>query len=393
MNDLYIDETFFKIYNPWSEEFQTVSSSDSKIFRDFWYLIEENKQFTKSQANLLCKLIQKYKKTFDASGFDVNNLLKNYKWKNSFREIDQTKKIYVETDNDGVIWICLKFPYSIKSKFDEHFSTSDDKLYAFWDDDAKVRKVNLYKVNFLHLLEFAKKNNLELDISVLDLADELDEIWQNKEHIEKTFLVKNNKILLSNASEYTLEYFNNNTNDVFEDNLLLAKELGYVCTSNLESKLFNKICCSENNLFWINNLEKFLDIYKSTTSKVCVILDRTSDYKLWIKNFIELFDLTGLDRSEVKVCFREDSKESDFNVWVKDNGLGGKVNTGRIHIFLSTPAKWLYKDIESYKIILVNSLFPYTNKNTQNLINYHSLVIYADEGKPSVSKDSKIEEL
>jgi hypothetical protein len=393
MENLCIDQFFFDVYDPWSERFQGVHQADSKIFRDFWYLAEQNKPFTKNQASLLCKLIQKYKKDFVTPDVDIDKLIKSFKWRTPFREIDMTKKVYSEVDQDGVIWICLKFPYMLKTKFDESFSENGGTPISFWDDEEKVRKINLYKVNFLQILEFAKAHQLELDDSMLDLAGEIDEIWQNKDLIEKKFTVINNDIKLINVSESAQEFFDLNKSNNHNDNLLLAKELGHINVSPIKSKLFDKICSTDNNLFWINNLEKFLEIHKNTTIKTCVILDRTSEYKKWIENLISLCDSYKIDRADIKVCFREDNKDSEFNRWIKESGLGGKVDSGRIYIFLSTPSKWLYKDIKPYKIILVNSLFPYTNKNTQNLINHHPLVLYAGEAKPSVAKDSKIEEL
>ncbi len=393
MNDLYIDEVFFKVYDPWSEKFQSVSPADSKIFRDFWYLIEEDRAFTRSQANLLLKLLQKYKTSFAAQGIEVDILIKNYQWKKPFREIDLTKRVYIETDQDGVIWVCLKFPYALKSKFEDAFVDVNERNFSFWDDEQKVRKINLYKINFLQMLEFAKEHQLELDKTVLDVADEIDEIWQNREQLEKRFSVSDQEITLINASESAKEYFDGHRTGIFDDNVLLARELGHVCESKLELDLLNKICSTDNNLFWANDLNKFLTLYQKTSSKTCVILDRTCDYKKWIENFISRCDQRNIARSDIKICFRESGKESSFNLWVKESGFGGSVDFGRIYIFLAAPAKWLYKDLESFKIILVNSLFPYTNKNTQNLINHHPLVIYAGDAKPSVSKGFKIEEL
>jgi hypothetical protein len=393
MEDLYIDKFFLETYDPRSDRFQTISLSDSKILRDLWSVLLDQRLLTRNQANLLIRLLQKYKKIFSEHDVDLESILEKQLWRHPFREIDLTKKIYAEEDTDGNIWICLKFPYSLKSKFDEMFVDLNERNFSYWDDQAKVRKIGLYKVNFLQVIEFAKGNHLEIDKTIWDIADEVDEIWQNKDQIEKKFIVENKKINLVNASESALEYFNSNRTGVFEDDILLAKELGHICDSKINSNVFQKICSVENNLFWINDLKKFTEIFKSTTSKSCVILDRTSDYKTWIKKFIAICDEENISRSDIKVCFREDNKDSDFNLWVKDQSLGGKVDSGRICIFLSTPAKWLYKDIQSFKIMLVNSLFPNTNKNSQNLLNHHSLVLYAGDSKPSVSKDSKIEEL
>jgi hypothetical protein len=393
MEDLYIDKFFVENYDPFSDRFRDILPNDSKIFNDLLSILTDNRLLTKNQANLLSRLLQKYKKKFSSSGVDLDNLIERQCWKNPFREIDLTKKVYAEEDKEGTIWICLKFPYNLKSKFDEAIFNSNEKNFSHWDDQNKVRKIDLYKVNFLQILEFSKQYQLEIDQTIWNLADEIDEIWQNKDRLEKKFTIEETKINLVNASESALEYFNSNTTGKFEDNLLMAKELGHTCDSKLTSDIFQKICSVENNLFWINDLRKFLEIHRSISSKSCVILDRTSDYKKWIRDFVSLCDRENISRSEVKVCFREDNRDSVFNQWVRSERLGGKIDSGRIYIFLSTPAKWLYKDSKSFKIVLVNSLFPNTNKNTQNLINCHPLVIYAGDIKPSVLKDSKIEEL
>jgi hypothetical protein len=392
MEDLYIDEFFSSTFDPWSERFQSVSPNDHKILSDLWFLLNETQPLTKNQANLLCRLLQKYKSNFLSKNIDIDKIISDQKWKKAFREIDLTRKIYAEVDPDGSIHICLKFPYNLKTKFDELFIESNERNFSYWDDEQKVRKIEIYKINFLQILEFAKDHKLQIDKNIWDLADEIDEIWQNKELIEKRFTAFEGKIQLINASESAQEYFNCNQSETFGDNLLLAKELGHICDFALDS-VFQKICSTDNNLFWTNQLEKFLDIHCQTSIKTCVILDRTSDYKNWLRNFIGLCDRNNIPRSEIKVCFREDSKESEFNQWIKNSNLGGKTDSGRIYIFLASPAKWLYKDIKSFKIVLVNSLFPHTNKNTQNLINHHTMVIYVSDSKPSVSKDSKIEEL
>jgi hypothetical protein len=393
MKDLCIDEFFYSNFDPWSDRFNLVSVNDHKILKDLWFLIEDGQLLTKNQANLLCRLLQKYKNNFVSENVDLEKLIENQKWQKEFRVIDLTKKIYAEIDSDGLIRICLKFPYSLKSKFDELFVESKEKNFSYWDDEQKVRKIEIYKINFLQILEFAIDHKLQIDKTIWNLADEIDEIWQNLDQIEKRFNVVKNEIKLVNASVSAQEYFETNQSNTFADNLLLAKELGHICDSVLDSAVLQKICSSDNNLFWTTQLEKFLEIHCQTSIKTCVILDRTSDYKNWLKHFIDLCDRFNIPRSEVKVCFREDSKESEFNQWIKNSNLGGKTDCGRIYIFLASPAKWLYKDIKSFKIILVNSLFPHTNKNTQNLINHHPMVIYVSDSKPSVLKDSIIEEL
>jgi hypothetical protein len=390
MENLYIDVFFFQEYDPWSTKFIEIDRADSKILNSLWDALSNDAALTKNQASLLCKLIQKYKVNFSKSGVDLDQLLLDQHWSKEFRNIDLTKKISLEKDIDGVMWICLKFPYSLKSKFDEVFG---EKNHSFWDNENRVRKLDLYKNNFLQVLDFAKKHQLEIDNDVINVADQIDEIWQNKDCIEKKSKIDQQEVNLINASESAIEYFNENKTDILEDNLLLAKELGHTLDCLPSSDIVQKICSTENNLFWTNDIKKFLDIHQRTSKKTCIILDRASDYKKWIESFIMESDALSIPREEIKVCFREDKNDSLFNSWIKQNNLGGKVESGRICIFLNTPAKWLYKELKSFKIIIVNSLFPNTNRTTQTLINHYPIVIYTGESKPSMHKESTINEL
>lgn len=392
MQDLYIDEFFYSNFEPWSDRIQSIPSHESKILIDLWHLIESRLPLTRNQASLLCRLIQKHRHVF-ISHVDIDDIITQQKWRIPFREIDLSKKIYAEQDQNGTIRICLRFPYNLKSTFDELFDDANERNFSYWDHDQKVRKIELYKVNFLQILDFAKTHKFEIDKTIWDLADEIDEVWQNKSSFEKKCMIGDAGVELINASESAQEYFKNHKLNIIENDLLLAKEMGHVFESAQSTDLIKKLCSIDNNLFWIKKIEKFIDIHKRTSTKTCVILDRASDYQAWIKTFVELCDRCDVVRSEIKVCFREDARESKFNQWIKESGLGGKTDSGRIYIFLAAPAKWLYKDIKSFKIILVNNLFPHTNKNTQNLINHHPIVIYTGENRPTASKDSKIEEL
>jgi histone deacetylase complex regulatory component SIN3 len=157
-----------------------------------------------------------------------------------------------------------------------------------------------------------------------------------------------------------------------------------------------KIVSKKENLFWIENNYKFFEIYRQiTTGAVCIILDRASDTQEWVRNFVISATHAGVDRSDIKVCFRESdlNKKNRFNEWIKEQGLGGSVDTGRIFIFDSKPAKWLFAKELDVKLIVTNNLYPNTNTMTQQWIEHHPCVLYVGDIKPSQKRNIKIVQL
>jgi hypothetical protein len=147
-------------------------------------------------------------------------------------------------------------------------------------------------------------------------------------------------------------------------------------------------------MFWLKSNEDFFNIAKLITGRICIVLDRTSNTLQWLQTFISDADRAGIFRDEIKVCFREDKTDtSGLNQWIKGAGVGGKVESGRILIFESKPAKWLFKDNKDVKLLVTNNIYPPTNTLTRDWFSSHPCVIYLGNIKPSEQKGQKIVEL
>ena len=386
-----VEELFIEFYEIVQKHNYQLPYFDQNAAYSFYINLLSNKSLTKNQASYILKLLNKYKNYLETEGYDLHSLLQSLPWKKDFRVIDNGKKISIEVDTDGVLWLCLQFPFSLKTTFDNDFS---DIVGNHWDHDKKLRKMPLYSVNFLKIEQFVEKHDFEIDTSFLDYKDQIDDIWQNKEFYEPHSVIVDQAVVIKNANDESLEYWRTQYTGKVGNDLLTAREMGYFLKKDRPESMIEKIAASSKNLFWLKDIKEFFGLYKSIDSKICVILDRSSDYFDWLKKFVNTADLHGINRSEIKVCFREDGKpNSQVNQWIRDNSVGGKISDGRIFIFLNSPAKWLYKDLESFKIITTNGLFPFTSKTLQSLLNHHSCVINISETKPSKQREIEIEEL
>lgn len=395
LSSLTAEEIFLVFYDLVDIGKISVQHQDWSPIQSFYTKIQSNDQLTKNQANYIEKLLEKYKNVSATVGFDYRQSLPNLKWKQQFRILDLSKKIYVEKRSDGKIEICLKFPYQLKKEFDEEINVniSNSGKISHWDQEEKVRRLNLYEFNLLSIYDFVKKHNFEIDETFMSVLADVEEIWQNHEDLIPRSHVIDEQIQLINAIPNSLEYFEKHRSGNLMSDAFLAKSMGYpiVSTSN---NVLDRIVSSSENSFWIKENNTFFEIYKEINGKACIVLDRTLDVLSWLKKFVADANSNGILREDIKVCFRE-SKESKLgiNEWIKLARVGGSVESGRILIFESKPAKWLFKNSEDVKILVTNNIYPPTNNLTKDWVSGHPCVIYLSETKPTEHRGRKIVEL
>jgi hypothetical protein len=388
----FVEDTFIKFYDLVMLDEVPLQAQDLSAASSFYSVILQGKELTQNQANFILKLLAKYRVLMLKSSFDYQHVLDNPQWKTPFRILDLSKKIFVEKESNGSIWVCVKFPYQLKREFDDEFEDKQH-LMSSWDPERKLRQLSVYDANLVQLYEFALKHNFEIDDTFMIALAEVEEIWQNQEEVLPFSSVVANWVVLGNSSTETDDWFKTHSSGLIDNDLLLAKSMGYLYSSKPRT-MIEKIAASDSNSFWIKNNADFLSLCNSITGRVCIVLDRTSNTLDWLTQFINDADAAGIDRNEIKVCFR-DSKEQNtgINEWIKANGVGGKVETGRILIFEFKPAKWLFKEQESVKLLVSNNLYPSTNQLTKDWVGSHPCVIYLGDIKPSEQRGQKIVEL
>ena len=389
----FAEDLFVEFYRLVAQQAITIQGQDFSPISSFHEKLINNGELTKNQANFLIKLLEKYKTVAALAGLDYKEQLVDLKWKKSFRILDLSKKIYVEL-RENKLEICLRFPYQLKKEFEDEIESRETLLaHSFWDPADKVRRLDFYHYNLIALYEFACKHNFEIDDTFMNVLSDVEEIWQNSEYAAPRSEVSIYGVDLKNAGESAQQWWEDHrTNDPYKD-LLLAKRMGFLYQEKPLS-MVEKIAASQENSFWIKSNQEFFELVKSFSGRTCVLLDRSSATLPWLQNFVTDAEKSGVSREEIKVCFR-DSKESStgLNDWIKIAGVGGKVETGRILIFESKPAKWLFKDSNDVTLVVTNNIFPPTNTMARDWFMCHPCVIYLGDTRPTETKGQKIVEL
>jgi hypothetical protein len=386
IEDVYID--FFE-----KVMMHQVTGHDQRPSFNFYSILANSEPVTKAQSEYIIRLLTKYQPLAIKDNIDYSAELANPRWRHPFRIIDQSKQIHVEKDQDGIPWICLKFPFQLKKEFDEEMEQHQSFNSSFWNPDRKLRFLSLYNFNVVQIYEFAKKHNFIIDNSFLHALSEVEEIWEQEDNIIPVFSIVNDSVVISNVEEETISWWEEHSTGILDNDLLLAKSMGFKFLGT-PTTLSEKIASDPGSRFWIEDVQAFLKLCNNLQGKVVIILDRASDARRWVKEFIAEVEQSNFSKSDIRICFRA-SKDQDsiFNNWVKDNDLGGTVDQGKIFIFDHKPAKWLFKQEQDVKMLVTNNLYPHTHTLTRNWINSHPCVIYLGDIKPTLIKDQNIVKL
>jgi hypothetical protein len=389
----FAEDIFVEFYKLVAQQKISIQGQDFSPISSFHEKIINSGELTKNQANFLIKLLEKYKIVSAQAGFDYRSQLQDLKWRKPFRVLDLSKKIYVEL-RENKLEICLKFPYQLKKEFEDEIERRETLYaYSFWDPDDKVRRLDLYQYNLITLYEFVCKHNFEIDDTFMNVLSDVEEIWQNSEDATPYSEVGINGVQLKNASDETAEWWQSNKTSNISKDLLLAKSMGFLYQEKPHT-LVEKIAASQENSFWLKTNQDFFELSKSFSGQICILLDRSSATLPWLQSFVADAEKSGVDREEIKVCFRENKESTTgLNDWIKVAGVGGKVETGRILIFESKPAKWLFKTSNDVTLVVTNNIFPPTNTMARDWFMCHPCVIYLGDTRPTETKGQKIVEL
>lgn len=390
IEDIFVE--FFVLMNSLPNPFQY---QDIGPANSFFNVITNDRQLTQNQANYVLKLLQKYKNIAKTNDLDYIAELANPQWKNPFRTLDMTKQVWVEYNEEKILTICLKFPYNLKLEFDSEIEKYDGWVLnrSGWDSERRIRLLPLYEFNIIQINEFIQKHRFEIDDSFVTALSAVEEIWQHQNTVLPHSAITEHGVVLFNSTEDADVYFDEHSSGNIVNDLMLAKNMGYLLKS-VPVSMAEKIAANSKNSFWIKYNKDFLSLCQHVNGKVCIIIDRSSNALEWLKEFAEAIKEVNIDKASVKVCFRmpKDDK-SGLNAWVSENGFGGKVEEGNILIFSHKPAKWLFKDIKSVTMLVTNNLYPSTNPITKDWLHTHPCVIYLGDIKPSLFKDQNIVEL
>ena len=397
-NNPFIEDIFIDLADTIMAGSIIVPQVDYDPIISFYNTILTGKQLTKKQADYLVRLLIKYQTVYESvANISIANAIASPVWKQPFRTLDYSKSISVVTDSTGISYIHLKFPFALKDLFIAEFANVRGKSPAMWDPEEKVQKIKIHDINVIQLYEFVKKNNFDVADDFLSVVSQVEEIWASEEEFSPMSYVVDNSVEIVNYSKLAKDYFDQNKSNSVVKDLFLARSMGYPLANSDNTNRLDRLFSSKETNFWIRDLKDCFKFIKDVDSyPIVLFLDRASNVMDDVITFCEAFKFAGFDESSIRVCFRFSNDEEGgktFNQWIKDNGLGGKMTSGKIFICQHKPPKWMLSSDFTPKILISNSLYPSTSQQTSHFIKHHHTVFYVGNVKPSMNKEYRIVEL
>jgi hypothetical protein len=372
-----------------------LSWQDHTILTSLNNAIQTEGALTKKQSFLLLKILSRYQNSTNGK-LDLISILAAPKWRSNFRKLDYSKSISIERDQDNTLWIIMKFPYDLLKEFESTLISTHTRPNVHWDADRRVRKLNFYNFNIIQVNEFAKSHGFNIDDSFVEAVSCVEEIWQQYDDLTPYSCIVNDNVVIRNAVLDAENYFNQYRRTTLNENIFFAKQMGYVLQlDRTPNSVLEKIVSNKENHFWVKHNNQFFELYKSLNGVSVIIIDRnTKDIISWLDQFIADADSNMVSRKDIRVCFRE-SKESrtPLNTWIKENDLGGKIESGKIFIFKQKPAKWIFSDGVKVDIVATNSFTPINEPTTRMWIDSHPCVLFISEITPTTSRNKQIANL
>lgn len=394
MTAVYYEDLFLTFVSCLIRDPQSIDHKDFSAMISFESIIVNKEAFTARQAAYLIRLIKTYNHICLSNGHDIEGSLETAQWKMPFRTLDLEKKAWVE-EIDHMPMILLKFPFDFKNILNNYSSQLFNYWENFiWDRERKVTKVFITGTNLLFLNDILEKHGFQFDDSYLHLLGMVEEAIDNEKSIVPHCTIRDGLIILNNASENAENFWRNHKKGEIYQDLFLAKSMGYRLKDDYSSNLIKKIARCKENKFWTSEIQQFLEICQKIHGTKIIYVGAHRDFFDYTKNLIEEIRKTSIPIKKVKICFREQGEQGRiFNDWVKENCLGGKIDSEEILIFKDKTPKWIFSKGLDVKIIAINSLFPVPNRYTRLWTDSHPCVIFLGEYKASTARGEQIAKL
>ena len=365
---------------------------DHTILTSLSASIQKNQALTQKQSRLLLKILSKYQ-NFKNNQLILSDILADPKWRFDFRKLDLSKTIFLEKDDEGILWFVMRFPYNLLKDFENSIVTDLNRSRIQFEAERKVRKLKFYDFNIMAIDGFVKKHNFIIDDTFIEALNQVEEIWQQYENIVQYSEILDGRVCIKNASDDAQIYFQEHQkNSLFED-MFLAKQMNYPLRLTAQpTTVLEKIVSENSNHFWVKNNSQFFELHKNLNGVSAIIIDRnTKDLIKWLDQFVSDADASMISRRDIRVCFRE-PKDSNIplNSWIKNEELRGPVDGGRIFIFKHKPAKWIFSNNIDVKIVATNSFIPPSEYSVKAWVEWHPCVLFISDIEPTELRNKKI---
>jgi hypothetical protein len=275
-------------------------------------LVDSQYPWTEKQARLALVILKRYLKSFEKHNIDLGYLVDNPTYDHPFRQIDFEKSIERYEDDEGKIWVEVKFPYN--KKIIQLIRTLKDHRglpprFATYDGEKKIWTFVCTEVTAYYLTLIA----VRYDFKFIDesLLDDFYDIRKEKRSYKKVTAIISDSVTIHNASENLQDYWDKNIKGlptIQQVDALKNLAVTYKSSKKIEAmerhgdQLSTNMAFSNNADMWIDkniyNRKQLLDALDTLNIWPIIIpvsgnlMERDTLEDLW--HWIKAFDRHGI---------------------------------------------------------------------------------------------------
>jgi hypothetical protein len=293
---------------------EKISLRDRRILMSIGLQLDRGLFITENQSKILIKIIKENIEALKEITPDLETLISNPVWSQSFRKIQRIRKLYKSITDENAMVVEFSYDKRLKHKFFELSSKLDDSIIA---SGTRHYTISFTEKNILLVVEKLLNEDFEIDHKIMDFYREIEKITKHQEITFEIFSTDNEKFK---------NIVKTNVADIIEENILpLADKAirhGYHVFQKIpKNSLISAIAQRSTSKIYINPKEFSFDevidaLTKLNRFPLLTIFDgHGAAHDRKHLNFLKSAVDTNIPSAEVGVYFRyEKSNDSDqFN--------------------------------------------------------------------------------
>jgi len=173
---------------------------DESVVMNLALVVGNNDPLTQRQADLVQKLILKYRRQFASLGIDVSPV-ENPTWRQPHRPMDYSRSVSLSADHEHLL---VRFPYVEALITEFRRFTKDCQGSGEWVRDDKLWKIAVSEYNVSWVYSWAQNHEFEIDTEVCGLFNLIQDCERTPYSIMLTLV--DGELTIQNAANSLLEY-------------------------------------------------------------------------------------------------------------------------------------------------------------------------------------------
>lgn len=343
-------------------------------------------QLTEKQGTLALRLLSKNRDKIITQVPTLDQLLKEPKWKFSFRVLPKNKKISIVTDN-SYSKILVEFPFeeSIVEAFRQRNQEVHELYKGMWDHEIKKWSFPLTENTIEYIGKTLLGKEFQADDEFILLYTQIKEVHESIESILPMLVETSSGFEIKNAHQKVKQP---ETKNLIEA-LFLARDHGITYWDDeIDLRIKNElnpittavISSVGRNHVWFDSTKVSIDDFSDLINyggPALVIIPGGSGIEQ-MRQWNEFATRLSITAEEMSVMFRLPNDQAEFNIYVKENNLNNPVSEKTKIVFVSTKiTKPLIKSGVKFNTIINLGYYQYMHftmstvvENAQNLVYY-----------------------